>query len=484
MNNVKKTMTLLLIMSVLLGIFAACQKGDGTGDNSSKPAGTAGPGGTNAGTDAKEEYVFPDEKLDGYTVKIFSIMGPQTTWLTFPYFDTEDSSSKISTAIYQRNAQIEETLECKIEETNADASNVELWASLLAEDTDEYQAGVDYSWNSITRAGLNYLVDFGTIDSIDLSKPWWDQNINNAYSLNGHVFVTSGSAMTSSWDEIFVLYFNSTVAGNIDGEMDLYQEVKDGQWTLERFCQLITAGDNDLNDPGAEKEHYGFATQAFYAVPSFMGTNNVTYGILNSDGKIENNTSSDRFINTVQTLAERLPESDSIYYGDAEVDTMFMNGETFFMQECIGAMANMRNLSEFDYGVLPMPKFNESQEQYYSYSGAQYLLFIPYTNANVEKTGVVLEAMMGLSEYTLKQTYIEDMLGQIYSRTPEAAEMMNEYILPNTLYDIGGRQGLQFNTLIPLDQMVPMGMTDVVSAIDAVRDAIQDKIDAVNEFES
>ena len=128
-----------------------------------------------------------------------------------------------------------------------------------------------------------------------------------------------------------------------------------------------------------------------------------------------------------------------------------------------------------------LAKWDEDGE-YHSYSGAQYLLFVPYTNKILEKTGIVLEAMMGISEYTLKDVYIEEMLGQIYSRTPEASEMLYDYILPNTLYDMGGRQGLSFNNLIPLVQAVPLGMTDIKSLVDPVADTIQLTIDNVNDF--
>ncbi len=445
--------------------------------------GTKKPAGSNTGVETEipdERYRYPDEDLDGFEMKIFSIMGPVTTWLTFPYFTTEESSSKISSAVYNRNLSIEENLHCTIKEDNADNSNGELWVSLLADDTDEYQAGVDYSWASISRSALNYLIDFKSINTVNLDKQWWDSNLNDAFSINGHVYITSGSAMISSWDEIFVIYFNSKVAEDIGG-INLYNEVKDGTWTFDRMLELITVTNNAIDDPGAENEHYGFATQAFYSVPSFMGTNEATYGIVNREGKIENNSTTTKFINTAIRLAETMSKSDSIYYGDNEINQMFANGETFFLHECIGAMTNMRDISQFDYGVLPMPKWNE-ESSYHSYSGAQYLLFVPWTNRNVEKTGTVLEAMMGMSDKTLKDVYIEDMLGQIYARTPDAATMLYDYILPNTLYDIGGRQGLSFNNLIPLVQAVPMGITDIKSLVDSASDQVQAIIDDVNNF--
>ncbi len=481
MKKITRALTLFLASAMLIAMLAACkEENEGPADTT-----TGNQEGNTTTTDAvtNELYELPEENLDGYELNIFTLMGPVTTWLTFPYFDTEDTTTKISSAIYNRNALIEEKLSCKIIETNADNTNSEMWVSLLASDEDVYQCGTDYSWNSITRATENYLVDLSKVDTIKLEKPWWDQNLNKAYSLNGHTFVASGSAMTSSWDEIFVMYFNSKVLNSLDANMNLYKEVEDGKWTLDRFCELVIASDNAINDPSSEVEKYGFATQSFYSVSSFMGGNNVTYAKLDNDGKAYNYSLEERFINTLQTLAEKLPASDSIYYGDSEIDEMFMNEEAVFLNNCIGCMSKMRNLSAFDYGVLPMPKYDETVDKYYSFSGAQYLLFIPYTNGNVDKTGTILEAMMGLSDKTLKQFYIEEMLGVIYSRTPETSVMLLEYILPNTLYDFGGRSGLQFNNLIPVAQMIPLGMTDIMSAVSAVTEDIKQKLDTVNRFE-
>ena len=482
MKNIGKLLALLLSILLTAAAVASCSTpGDPTEGTKAPTPAESGEVTSPAETTAPDPdyYVLPDVDLDGYEMNIFSIMGPVTTWLTFPYFTTEETGTKIGSTIYTRNARIEEQLHCKINEVNADSTNGELWVTLLADDSDVYQCGVDYSWNSIARGVENYLIDFNTLDSVHLDKPWWDSNLNDAYQINGRVFITSGSAMVSSWDEIFVMYFNADLAGDLG--LNLYQEVKDGAWTFDRMCELIAVGDNSLNSVGAVEETYGLATQSFYSVPAFLGTNQVTYGILNENGKVENFSNSPKFVETAQILAEKLPASDSIYYGDHEINEIFTGGRAFFLNECIGAMANMRWVEAFDYGVLPMPLWEEGDD-YHSYSGAQYLLFIPYTNREVEKTGTILEAMMGLSESTLKPVYIEDMLGQIYSRTPEAAEMLMDYILPNTLYDIGGRQGLQFNTLIPLDRAIPLGMTEIQSMVDSVVDTIQGKIDNINNY--
>ncbi len=145
MKKASKITAALLAVIMILGVLFACSTpGDKPqGSGTVKPGPTvSGDETTNGGTPSDEKYVLPNEDLGGTEIKIFSIMGPVTTWLTFPFFTTEDSSTKISAAVYNRNDLIEERLKCQITEDNADNTNGELWNTLLAGDEDEYQVGV------------------------------------------------------------------------------------------------------------------------------------------------------------------------------------------------------------------------------------------------------------------------------------------------------------------------------------------------------
>jgi len=94
--------------------------------------------------------------------------------------------------------------------------------------------------------------------------------------------------------------------------------------------------------------------------------------------------------------------------------------------------------NEFEFGILPLPKFDEIQDNYYStgshYNLAAYLM--PITTSDVERSATLFEAMAGISAYTLTPAYYEVSLMGKYIRDDESAESIT-IILENRSYDVG-----------------------------------------------
>ena len=90
-------------------------------------------------------------------------------------------------------------------------------------------------------------------------------------------------------------------------------------------------------------------------------------------------------------------------YGDYTSAPIFTAGRATFLTDSIGAFRTVRN-AEFDYGIVPTPKYNSDQPLYvnYIYSGAA-SCGIPATSPNIERTCTILE---NLSAYSLK--YVRD----------------------------------------------------------------------------
>jgi hypothetical protein len=94
--------------------------------------------------------------------------------------------------------------------------------------------------------------------------------------------------------------------------------------------------------------------------------------------------------------------------------------------------------SETDFGVLPIPKWEESQSRYYSvvsiYTSS--LMSVPIVTQDLERTGILLEALAAESKYTLMPAYYEVALKTKYARDDESAEML-DIIINNRIYDLG-----------------------------------------------
>ena len=78
------------------------------------------------------------------------------------------------------------------------------------------------------------------------------------------------------------------------------------------------------------------------------------------------------------------------------------------------------------YGIVPVPMYDTEQKTYYS--NVNYLaplLVIPKTNADTEKTGIILDAMAYLSYKDLLPVYYNSNLAYKALGTPEAVEMLD-----------------------------------------------------------
>ena len=90
-----------------------------------------------------------------------------------------------------------------------------------------------------------------------------------------------------------------------------------------------------------------------------------------------------------------------------------------------------------DFGILPLPKLKEEQAGYNTWSTYNsYVVSIPYTCANPERTSAIMEALFEESSYDLKNAYVEEALKYKTTRDDESIEML-DIIFANTLYDIG-----------------------------------------------
>ena len=124
-----------------------------------------------------------------------------------------------------------------------------------------------------------------------------------------------------------------------------------------------------------------------------------------------------------------------IYVGEANI---FRANNTLFMWLRMRVAQNLRDM-EADFGIIPVPKYDEAQEQYFStvtkYTAAT--VCIPNTSAiDWDMTGAVVELMNAEGHYGLHEAYYENNLGSKISRDVQSTEML-DLIFSNRIYDAG-----------------------------------------------
>ena len=117
------------------------------------------------------------------------------------------------------------------------------------------------------------------------------------------------------------------------------------------------------------------------------------------------------------------------------IDPAFSEGRVMFNVAGLVRVTVFRAM-ETDFGILPMPKFDKEQKEYFSIvsTGAANTISIPVT-ADAERSGAVIEALSAESYYTLTPAYYDKVLKTKAARDEASSDML-DIIFANRIFDV------------------------------------------------
>ena len=113
----------------------------------------------------------------------------------------------------------------------------------------------------------------------------------------------------------------------------------------------------------------------------------------------------------------------------------FVGGRGLFYGEVLQCVTRMRE-SNTDFGMIPWPKYEASQENYYSFmvTAAGHGTALPATQTDTHMAGTLLDAMAAKSMDTLTVAYYDKALTQKYMRDETSIRML-DMILSSRIFD-------------------------------------------------
>jgi hypothetical protein len=430
MNRIR----ILSIVFALAILLTACA---GDREESAGPADTEGASAET--TLPPVEYDYPDGGYDGAA---FKIMVLRTGYWGQDYDDLWVEAADgdvLNDAVYTRNMRTEERLSVAIAcETSADTTAV--IRKIVSAGDNACHITQDKLMLLMPLSISDHLVFFGDIPNINIGAPWYDQNAIGALSIAGKLAVIAGDIEVSDKMAIMALVFNKKIAEGLNIE-NPYGMVGSGSWTFDNFYNIITAATADIDGNGIldEKDRWGFIVEDFGG-----------WMLLGSSGnKLAEKDENDKpylTMDTERSLAALDKIMQIMYDGDGRTghnypaelfESMFMSDLALFSYIAFSSVIPFRGM-ESDFGILPMPKYDEAQKAYYS-STSPYVsrsICVPASNTEPEMTGAVIESMSRESADTVKTAYYDKLLDGKLTRDDESSEML-DLIFGNILYDIG-----------------------------------------------
>ena len=108
----------------------------------------------------------------------------------------------------------------------------------------------------------------------------------------------------------------------------------------------------------------------------------------------------------------------------SQSNTLFATDRVAFTFACIGTQAPVATENGVDYGIVPFPKIDENQKEYYG--GCTDLLFsVPITVADTEQVGLILETMAYAGYKHIRPAYRDKILQSRFATDVDCSEMLN-----------------------------------------------------------
>ncbi len=292
-----------------------------------------------------------------------------------------------------------------------------------------------------------YFQHWNVLPYIDFDAEYWNKSSVETFSNMGNIFAATGAFSLGQSTRSFTMLFNKDMYTDLGLTHDLYQLAQDGKWTLDVLLEVETAAIADLDGDGTmtDKDRYGTAG----AIKLYFGSLVTGAGIKYIDVDAEGTPyfaipGNEHALNVMSDLIAR-HNGTNIYYrhhneihsGSTEAREMFKNNQLLFCGTSMRAIANYRDM-ESDIGILPFPKYTESQDAYYALTSGGTMATLPMTlNPDYyENVGLVLEALSRDSHENLVPLYKETLLKSRYARDEGSAAML-DIIFASATYDIG-----------------------------------------------
>ena len=432
-----RTFSMILAALLAAGTLTSCG-GDAPAGSSDTTAADA----TSAVPETTRDTLDPTLDFGGETVVIYC---PND--LSIVEFNAEQTGDVVNDAVYKRNIDVQERLNVNFEWVES----VGLWAneqgwkgtlrtSITAGDA-VYDLVAGYGVFVAQLAAEQLFCDLSSTAHIDFAQPWWSDTLDNL-RINGKLFFASGDISTNTIGTTFAAFFHKGLLGDYKLE-NPYELVDTGKWTMDKMFGMTKDIYKDLN--GNEKrdqtDFYGLHAQ-------FTSFDNLYFSagmhVVEPDKEngmvISKDFGSEKMATLVEKLCNAFNHTDGIHWGEEEnkeVVKNFMNENAIFLLSGMSvASTNLRDVN-FEYGIVPTPKWDEAQENYMctsAYTGA--LWSIPIDAKNADMSSAVMEAFAIEGYYEVAPAFFETALKVKYSSDDDSARMY-DIIRQARSYDFG-----------------------------------------------
>ncbi|MBE6613520.1 MAG: ABC transporter substrate-binding protein [Ruminococcaceae bacterium] len=476
----KRTISTTLMICML--ILASCQNTDKPADTSDAAADSP------VDSTAQDIYAdLPQGNFGGAEV-VFANELESSSWAILMLDSETITGDVLDDAVYLRNRTVEERLGITIQVEEYKSGN-ELCKSVISnvmagdDPYDVYDIPANLSAPLILE---DYFVEVDTL-GLDISKPWWNDTVMNSLTFNNACYSIAGDLSIMLWEASYGLIYNKDMASKLNLP-DQYQLVRDGKFTLDSVHAAMKLAYQDNGNTVVDTEDtFGMTGNLRLMTYSMLAGGETLFssdherlpeftGLTNRMAEMYDKIFDVYFANDSVFLANRMKFTD----GSKNWHTLFTDGKALFYFEPIGANVKLRN-ADFDFGFLPMPKYDEAQENYITpILQFAHTMHVTKANDRIDMVGTVLENLAAESHKNVRSIYFEKVIEGKRAQDDGTLEMFeiifdNQVMNSMTVYDWGGLAG-------KLNDSALAGTREIASAIASLTTKIQSDMQKTADY--
>jgi len=406
-------------------------------------------------TEIPWESLLPQTDMEGMNFRVLTLTNGVVA-LTTLFQPEEETGELLNDSIYNRNLKIAELYNVKFSENGVGdyfTPSTMLKQAVIA-DSDEYDLYYLVEREAYSIILDKYALRPDQLPFVDPSQPWYFQDMNEQLSLNGILLMAYGADSITSYENSAIMLFNQQIFTN-EGFENPYDMVRNGTWTVDKVLEIAETSARDLNGDGIlnDYDQLGIVSELDFMYSSlWVGAEKPVVKILESIPTFMTliDESLITLMQKISTYANMPGVMFDVFYdicdkysewqeisepGRAVSDMIFSSGTAAMRITSIGALKNLREMED-NFGVLPLPKYDENQEKYHTRAIGGLYGTVPSTTQNANNISIILEALAAESYVSLMPAFCETVLKDKYTRDPDSQEMM-DLILNNLYQDLG-----------------------------------------------
>ncbi len=364
---------------------------------------------------------LPDDlDYDDDTISFLYWTGSSTVRPEFAQSEEVDDARLSS--IYKRNQAIQNRLSVELnmipEPGDGNSQNTFVARVQRAKDSGTHDFDLIGSYapaaGQLLMAGLIQNLTAIENSHIELSKPWWPVNLAHNMAISSNLYFISGDCSTNAIDQMQCITFNKDLL-NEKYELDaeeyfkdnphvktpatgaeggatatnmVYEKVYAGKWTLDDFIYLASDTYVDAKGDGVTADDTFGLCASGTTVTSLYGASNLRGIEPTTDGsilKISDDWTTNKTVRLVAKLYTLFgtPSFTTGIAGNGGQNQPFYDGHAYFTLHYLRQAEQLANNDKVEnYGVLPTPKYDLNQKNYYTVIGNEFSIYSMFVDCD------------------------------------------------------------------------------------------------------